>query len=265
MNPEETTAGASVVVARPDSTFSYHADGRPKRSQTIGKIAAALAKAQGEMEHAGKDAKNPAYGSKYATLASTWDAIREALAKHEISVYQRVLFIGDKTKLCTMLAHASGEFFDDSEVELIFDRQGGRTTPMQAMGSALTYARRYALQSAAGIASEDDDGNSSGAPQPKPAARKDPIQDAKAEIAAVADDPGEFKITFGKHKGLQLKEMDIYDLANYVAYIEKEAKEKQQPLKGQVAALMVSANAFLNSRRAGNDRIENHAASAAHA
>ncbi len=137
---------------------------RPKRSQSIGKLAAALAKAQGEMINAEKDTKGN-YG-KYATLASTWDAIRRPLSKNEISVFQRPLTINSVLKMCTMLLHSSGEFLDDSELEMIFDRTGGRLTPMQAMGSAVTYARRYTLQAASGIApADDDDGNGAGKPQ----------------------------------------------------------------------------------------------------
>lgn len=144
---------------------------RPKRSFTIGKLAAALAKAQGEIENAEKDVKGN-YG-KYATLASTWNAIRGALAKNEIAIFQRPLTIDGKLIMCTMLMHSSGEFLDDSELEMIYDKSGGRISPMQAMGSAVTYARRYTLQAALGVApADDDDGEGAGKPQdPKPAAR----------------------------------------------------------------------------------------------
>lgn len=149
---------------------------RPKMSPTIGKLAAALAKAQGEMENAEKDVKGN-YG-KYATLASTWNAIRGPLSKNGIAIYQRPLTINGKLTMCTMLLHSSGEFLDDGELEMIFDRTGGRITPMQAMGSAVTYARRYTLQSASGIApADDDDGNAAGNPrmdQRPPAQRQKP-------------------------------------------------------------------------------------------
>ncbi len=145
---------------------------RPKMSATLGKIGAALAKAQGEMLNAEKDMKGN-YG-KYATLASTWDSIRKPLSNNEIAIYQRPLDINGKLKMCTMLIHSSGEFLDDSELEMIFDRTGGRITPMQAMGSAVTYSRRYTLQAATGIApADDDDGNSAGKPQDPPPVQKE--------------------------------------------------------------------------------------------
>lgn len=144
---------------------------RAKRSASIGKLAAALAKAQGEMESAEKDNKGN-YG-KYATLASTWKSIRHALSKNEIAIYQRPLTVDGKLVMATMLLHSSGEFLDDSELEMIYDRTGGRITPMQAMGSAVTYARRYTLQAATGIApADDDDGVSAGKPEAPPPAQK---------------------------------------------------------------------------------------------
>lgn len=143
-----------------------------RQSPSLGKLAAALAKAQGEMQNAEKDGKGN-YG-KYANLASTWDAIRIPLSKNEIAVYQRPMVIQGKPYLCTMLIHSSGEFVDDGEIELIFDREGGRLTPMQAMGSAVTYARRYGLQSATGVAPADDDGEGAGKPQPAPKAKSPP-------------------------------------------------------------------------------------------
>lgn len=149
-------------------SIKSHADPkeRPRRSESLGKIAHALAKAQGEMENAEKDVKGN-FG-KYATLAATWDAIRAPLAKNEIAIYQRPLNMDGKTFMCTMLIHSSGEFLDDGELELKYD-SNGRISAMQAMGSAVTYARRYTLQAATGIApADDDDGSGAGNPKPPP-------------------------------------------------------------------------------------------------
>lgn len=139
---------------------------RPKRSQSIDKLATALAKAQGQMLNADKDAKGT-YG-KYATLAATWDAIRKPLSDNEIAVYQRIMPIAGNPTLCTMLIHSSGEFMDDCELELRFDNSN-RMTAMQAMGSAVTYARRYCLQAVTGVApADDDDGVAAGSPKVEP-------------------------------------------------------------------------------------------------
>lgn len=157
---ESTESTINVAV-------KYNADMRLRQSESITKLAAALAKAQGQMENADKDGKGT-YG-KYATLAATWDAIRKPFSDNELAVYQRILTIKDKPTMATMLIHSSGEFMDDCELELKFDTSG-RMNAMQAMGSAVTYARRYSLQAVSGVApADDDDGVSSGDPQPKPA------------------------------------------------------------------------------------------------
>jgi len=139
----------------------YKPEERPKRSESLGKIGLALSKAQGEIENAEKDVKGN-YG-KYSTLAATWNSIRKQLSKNEIAVFQRPMTIDSKPTMCTMLIHSSGEFLDDSELEMKFDNNN-RMNAMQALGSAVTYSRRYSLQAAVGIAPEDDDGNGAGNP-----------------------------------------------------------------------------------------------------
>lgn len=192
MSDESPPSGGSLpVLSIADQNL------RPRRSAQLSKIAGALAKAQGEMLNAEKDVKGN-YG-KYATLAATWDAIRQPLAKNEIAVYQRILTIEKKPTMCTMLIHSSGEFLDDCELELIFDRSGGRITPMQAMGSAVTYARRYSLQAVTGVApADDDDGNGAGKPNIEPSGplpQKKPADKPPAKAPAGKSPPAEKKPT----------------------------------------------------------------------
>lgn len=132
-------------------------------SPTIGKLADSLAKAQGKFETVKKDTKNGAYaGSKYAELASIIDATKKHLSDEGIAVIQmpRSEFGESEAKmlhLTTMLAHNSGEWIscDLSMPAIMRDRFDA-----QSVGSAVTYARRYSLQSMLGIAAEaDDDGN----------------------------------------------------------------------------------------------------------
>lgn len=115
----------------------------------------ALSKAQSEIEGAKKDSENPHFRSKYADLASAWDACRGPLTKHGLSVWQHVKHGGDgNAYLVTTIHHTSGESLSDDGVPLLLSKQD-----MQGLGSALTYARRYGLMAAVGIAPEDDDGN----------------------------------------------------------------------------------------------------------
>jgi len=123
-------------------------------------LAAALCKAQAEMEGAKKDAKNPHFNSKYADLASVWDAIREPLTKNGLSVVQLPRSIPGGVEVETILLHVSGESL--SSVLAV----PATKSDAQGFGSALTYARRYSLMAMVGVAPEDDDGNaaSRGAP-----------------------------------------------------------------------------------------------------
>jgi hypothetical protein len=144
------------------------------RSESIATFAGALAKAQAEMQNAAKDAANPHFKSRYADLASIWDACRAALTKHGLCVVQTPATEGTKVSIITTIFHASGEWIS-SELAT----QAADAKP-QSIGSALTYLRRYALAAMAGVAPEesDDDGEaaqgrnggySRAAQQPRPA------------------------------------------------------------------------------------------------
>ena len=145
-------------------------------SPTIGKLAEALAAAQGAMKGATKDAANPFFKSKYADLASCWDACRVPLASHGLSVVQGVSAEGAKVTVTTLLAHASGEWIQDA-----ITLEAKDDSP-QSVGSAATYGRRYGLSAAVGIAPEDDDGNAS---QPDAPRLKPPPAPAKPAAKAV--------------------------------------------------------------------------------
>ena len=128
------------------------------QSDSINELAAALAKAQGAMKGAAKDADNPFFKSKYADLASVWDACREALSANSLAVVQTMdSDSADTVTIVTTLMHSSGQWVS------------GRLTmhPVkpdpQGIGSAITYARRYALAAMVGVAPEDDDGNAASA------------------------------------------------------------------------------------------------------
>jgi len=122
-----------------------------RMSPTVGKLGDALAKAQAEMEGAAKDATNPHFRSKYADLASIRDACRP-LAKFGIAFLQPTRAEGPHVTVTTLLLHSSGEWIAED-----LTLTAGQNTP-QAVGSAITYGRRYGLAAMVGIAPEDDDG-----------------------------------------------------------------------------------------------------------
>jgi hypothetical protein len=125
-----------------------------KTSETTAKLDAALAKAQGEIEAAAKDAINPHFNKKYADLSSVWAAIRPSLSKHGISVTQWPIHSEDnRLHMVTRLAH-DGEYLM-AQFSVPVEKQNAH-----GYGSATTYAKRYCLAAAVGVvADEDDDGN----------------------------------------------------------------------------------------------------------
>lgn len=122
-------------------------------SASIVNLAKALVAVQSHIEPVKKDAANPFFKSKYADLATVWDAVREPLAKNGLSVLQEPGTDGDRAALTTTLLHTSGEY-TRSRMSVPVAKQDP-----QGYGSAITYMRRYALQSVLGVAPEDDDGN----------------------------------------------------------------------------------------------------------
>jgi hypothetical protein len=141
------------------------------RSESIEELVKALVAAQARMTHAAKNAKNDHLKSRYADLASVWDAIREALTANGLCVVQRPRTDGRAIVLRTELLHVSGQWMA-SELPILVAE--GRESDPRVIGSALTYARRYSLSAIAGIAQDDDDddGNAAGA-APSAAARAD--------------------------------------------------------------------------------------------
>jgi hypothetical protein len=144
------------------------------QSEQINELAKALSQAQAEIEGATKDSDNPFFRSKYADLASVWDACRTPLTKHGLAIVQspEVAVSGQpeiytwtaksgeeragiraitEVAVVTKLTHESGQWMEGRVSVLIPD-----ASP-QPVGSAITYLRRYSLQSIAGVAPEDDD------------------------------------------------------------------------------------------------------------
>jgi hypothetical protein len=134
-----------------------------RSSETIGAIAAALAKAQGELTNPEKSLSAvirspfPREGERafrYASLASGLDIVRKCLGQHEIATIQTTAIdqAGGQIRLTTLLAHASGEWISSDWPVC----PTSETAAPHRMGAALTYARRYALFALVGIAGEDD-------------------------------------------------------------------------------------------------------------
>ena len=130
-------------------------------------IASALVKAQKAFGPALKTSTNPAFRSKYAKLENCIEAVIDALNDNGIMLMQPTHLCEDGVIVETMFLHESGEQISNGKLHVPATKHDA-----QGYGSALTYARRYSLLAACGIAAEDDDGEAaskSKAAAPKPA------------------------------------------------------------------------------------------------
>jgi len=121
------------------------------QSENINELALALSKAQAGITGALKDSANPFFKSKYADLASCWDACRRQLTDNGLSVIQTTDLTDGLVVVRTTLAHSSGQWI--AGVLPVKAKDDGP----QAQGSGITYARRYALAAMVGLAQIDDD------------------------------------------------------------------------------------------------------------
>ncbi len=188
------------------------------KSDSIKELAIALNKAQAEMSGAKKGAANPFFKSKYANLEEVIRCAKEPLHLNGLSVSQFPTTEDNKAGVTTILMHTSGEWLE-STLLLTCSKQDP-----QGMGSAITYARRYAYQSVLGIPSEDDDGNSASkaptyTPQPTSTPRPQPPKITKVAILAAFKAAGTLPALDGKWKKAQTTEFkaDSEVIASYNA------------------------------------------------
>lgn len=153
-----------------------------RTSEQLNELASALAKAQGLIEAAPKDKDNPFFKSRYADLSSIWNACRTSLSKNGLTVSQGFEPSGSEAvRISTRLMHTSGQW-----MESVLDLMPKDPSP-QAVGSCITYGRRYALAAIVGVVTdEDDDGNQASGhkaalrqppPEQKPAPKEAAIYD----------------------------------------------------------------------------------------
>ena len=143
------------------------------------KIAPALVKAQKGFAPALKSSTNPHFKSRYADLAACIEAVIDSLNTNGIALIQHTHECESGVTVETIFLHESGETLSAGRLNVPASKQDA-----QGYGSALTYARRYSLMAACGIAPEDDDGNAATKAAPEPVAAL--IDDAQwAEITSL--------------------------------------------------------------------------------
>lgn len=154
-------------------------------------IAAAFVKAQRDFAPALKTNTNPHFRSKYVGLDGCIEAVIDSLNNNGIALLQPTHECADGVTVETLFIHESGETMSGGKFHVPASKNDA-----QGYGSALTYARRYSLMAACGIAPEDDDGNAASKPAPaaaKPVAKPAPKPEPKAE--QIAGTPGKWQIS----------------------------------------------------------------------
>lgn len=188
-------------------------------SEQVNELFSALSKAQGEFKAIPFDKVNPHYKSKYASLSATLDSVRPHLKNNGLSVIQSVGSDENGYHLCTRLVHSSGQFIA-STLKLMVGRND-----MQGLGSAITYAKRYALQAMLGIAGdEDDDGNAAADSVKKnQSSQKNEQQRPKTEPKDVVLKVG------SKNDGKKLGELDAQTLDALLKWCKSKMNENPKP------------------------------------
>lgn len=205
---------------------------RATQSEAIDKIAAALAKAQAEIRTATKDGENPHFKSTFTTLASVLDAVREPLSKNNISFTQAPQQSADGHYLETTLAHASGQWFKS------YHPLHPIKNDPQSVGSAITYARRYALCAMVGVVGRDEDDDGEAAHGRGPVNREEPAQrqqQSKPPASKPATKPQEKSepvlLGFDRLKALMETASSMDELKAAGDKTSKESKAVQEKLR----------------------------------
>jgi hypothetical protein len=181
-------------------------------------IATALVQAQKAFAPALKNAVNPHFRSKYVDLAGCVEAVVDSLNAAGIALIQRTSQDDTGVTVETVFVHESGEMLECGKLHVPASKQDP-----QGYGSALTYARRYSLMAACGIAPEDDDGNASvrrSAPTPD-------ITDHLSAIEATSNSEelaASYKAAYDACEGNQSLQTKV--IAAKKARIERAKKEK---------------------------------------
>ncbi len=192
----------------------------PTQSEQIGKLAEALSKAQSSMTEAKEDSKNPFFKSNYADLTSIWRACKDSLSTNGLAISQVTGFMEGQLFLVTTLVHSSGEWMK-GYYPLYLAKQDP-----QAVGSAITYARRYALAAIVGVCKEGEDDDAEKAQDRK--APKEAISDEQVKqlIKAVGTDTEAKDIILKRFSAKAFNEIPKDSFATMMTWLETRSKEK---------------------------------------
>ena len=170
------------------------------QSENINELAAALAKAQGEIINPLKDSDNTYFKSKYADLSAVLEVCRGPLSKNGLAVIQFPDIVEEKPVLTIIITHSSGQWIKTSAI-LPLHKPGA-----QEVGSCITYFRRYSLAAILGIYQEDDDAETAQKPF-----RNQPQNQPKETYVTQAKEPNDEIITKEKSDKMKKVLKDLKD------------------------------------------------------
>ena len=206
------------------------------QSQEIGELAKALALAQGKMTFAIKENAAPVFEKNdagkairsgkmrtYADLSSVIEAIRGPLSENGLAFVQAVMPSISGVRIRTTLMHSSGQWIA-GEISLPPDKMNG----IHGMGSALTYARRYALAAMVGIAQDDDDGEAAMAASRKAETQRiQQVRKQAVENNPDAPSPEMFKALMATltERGLRERDDILRELSDFLGRDVRSSRE----------------------------------------
>lgn len=200
-------------------------------------LADALVKAQAEMPAVDKDGTNPHFQNRFASLDNIIAKTRPVLNRHGLAVVQfpAVSELGAPTLRTIIVHNESGEQMS-ADMPLFVSKQD-----MQGLGSAITYARRYAWAAALGIASdEDDDGNHAASSSAQAAQTAQQSQPSQSSQASTITEP-QRKRLFAIAKAKNVDDETVKRLVKEVAGVDSSSAVPKAKYDALVAAVEMAA------------------------
>jgi len=201
-----------------------------RNSDNINELAAALSKAQAQMRPAAKDLANSHFKNRYSTITAVWEVVREPITANGLTIWQDITTCDKTVSVTTKVVHVSGQWVEFGPLTIPlakFDAQG--------VGSATSYAKRYALCAAIGVVSDDDDGEAASAPiRNKQEEPKRISQDQIIKLNDMLEPCDEvYKVKFfdlldKKYGQRSLAVIPVSDYDNIARYIDQALKIKAE-------------------------------------
>lgn len=210
------------------------------KTDSIAKLAAALVKAQKDIEPIAKDSVNPHFRNKYASLDGMIENVRPILASHGLAIVQGATqpIVDSEGALAgfaveTMLVHESGEWLANSAIMPLVK------VDAQGVGGAMTYGRRYGLSAILSLSTDDDDdGHSAGQAQPRTASAPRSATNGEHAPASNGATKDVKIMPFGKTKGKALVDLPKEELQKTLKWCQDTDAEKFKDLIASIRRVL---------------------------